>query len=104
MHWISKIFLADLPSEKIDAILPKKLEEYTPNTITKKADLIQELIQVKTQGYAMDNEEFERGLLCIALPVYNQEGKLLSGVSISGSKHRFDFNQLEEYVTNIKTY
>ena len=39
--------------------------------------------EIQKQGYALDNEEFAKGVLCLACPVYGQEGKVAAAVGLT---------------------
>ncbi|NCW24782.1 MAG: IclR family transcriptional regulator, partial [Betaproteobacteria bacterium] len=59
------------------------LSGQTPNSITELNRLEQELSQVRTMGFARDNEELEPGVRCIAAGIYDDTAKLVAGLSIS---------------------
>ena len=58
------------------------LTRYTGNTLVTMNALRHELVLVREQGYAFDNEEFYAGLFCIAAPVLNRAGVCVAGVAI----------------------
>ncbi|QPC81366.1 IclR family transcriptional regulator [Phototrophicus methaneseepsis] len=64
--------------------LPTKLNPYTERTITRPHDLKQHLETIRQQGYALDDEEHEPGVRCIAAPVYNYAGIAIATIGISG--------------------
>ena len=78
-----------------------KLNEYTHNTITTKENLSSHLNEVKNRGYATDNEEYEYGLRCVAVPLFNKENILIGSVGISGSASRLTLEKLDEYGKKI---
>jgi IclR family KDG regulon transcriptional repressor len=80
---IGKVLAADLPEETIANLMGKSFTRYTDNTITKLADLLMHLRQVRKQGYAMDNEELIPGVKCVAAPVFNYRGEVAAGISLS---------------------
>ncbi|WBX72085.1 IclR family transcriptional regulator [Tenacibaculum retecalamus] len=57
--------------------------KFTKKTITKISDLKTELHIIKKQGYALDLEELELGLICIAIPIYNKKGNTIASISAS---------------------
>lgn len=59
----------------------------TPNTIIDKSVLIKEIESTRQKGWAVDNEEHEEGIRCIAAPIYDYRGKVIAAVSASGLKH-----------------
>ena len=70
-----KVLLAQMPPAQRRRLLADiPLESYTKNTITTLEELEEELIQVKENGYAFDNEEFLPGLFCVAVLVPRADG------------------------------
>ena len=66
------------------------LEARTANTITDPDDLTREFERIRSNGYALDNEEFHEGLQCLAVPVEGLGGRFVLGISVP--KQRFDAN------------
>jgi DNA-binding IclR family transcriptional regulator len=86
---LGKAMLALLPEQEVDKIVPKHgLKAYTRNTITRRADLKKELIEIRTHGFAIDDQEFEEGLKCIAAGVQDYSGRAVAAVSIAGAALR----------------
>ncbi len=61
-----------------------------------------ELARIRKQGYAIDNEEIEIGLKCIAAPLKNSAGETIAAVSISGSKERFNSAEMKRLIPLVK--
>ncbi len=61
----------------------KELTAYTPNTITDKEALRAELAAIRERGYALDNEEFGCGIVCMAAPVFDQTKTAVGVVGFS---------------------
>lgn len=96
---VGKALLAYLPEDEVEEIIRAKgLERFTPNTITDREALAAELRLVRRNGYAVDNEEIELGLKCVAAPVRDASGCVVAAVSISGPKFRFDDGTMRELV------
>ena len=66
------------------------LSGHTKNSITQLPVLERELSKVRQYGIARDNEELELGVRCIAAGIYDDQGKLLAGLSISAPADRLD--------------
>ena len=82
---VGKVFLADLTEEGLNNFIKEKgLFKRTENTITDPAQLKEHLMLVRKQGYAIDDEENERGIRCVAAPLYNEAGRVVAAISISG--------------------
>lgn len=66
------------------------LEAYTPKTISEPQALRAELEQARQQGFAIDDEEREAGVCCVAAPVFDHSGQCLAALSISGPTTRMN--------------
>ena len=81
---IGKVLLADLSPEELGVRLKNAvLEKYTEQTITNYAQLMEELCQVRQNGYAFDNQEIIVGGICLAAPVYDKHRKVIAAVSLT---------------------
>lgn len=81
---IGKCILAHLPADEVTDIVGRAgLPARTPSTITSRDRLDEELETIRRQGFAIDNEENERTVRCVAAPVLDRTGAPVGGVSIS---------------------
>lgn len=85
---LGKALLAFRPEEEIDRFLRRRLKSYTPQTLTAPGDLKAELAGIRARGYAIDDEEFDTGLKCIAAPVRDHTGEVVASVGIAGAAFR----------------
>jgi len=86
---VGKCLLAALPDAELDGLLRRhKLVAYTRHTITTPASLKAVLQQVRENGYAVDNEEREEGLRCIAAPIRDHTGDIIAAMSVAGPAFR----------------
>jgi len=96
---LGKAILAFLPEEDLNNFLKSvPLKDMTPNTITKKEKLVQELEQIHKQGFATDREELCIGLRCVASPVFDYTNYPSYSVSVTGPSSRMN----KEKITVIK--
>ena len=94
---VGKAILANLPLETVLTIIEQKgMPVHTVHTITDKDDLLHELQMVREKGYALDLEENENGITCIAAPIFNHTGKVMAAVSISGPTLRMTDDRLDQ--------
>jgi IclR family KDG regulon transcriptional repressor len=77
------------------AFMPDELKAYTPRTITDRETLKKELQTVAEQGYAIDNEELDPGVRCVAAPIRDYTRRIVGAVSISGPSMRFTEERIE---------
>ena len=97
-----KVLLAYQPPEVIDSVLGRAgLPRFTPHTITDPGRLKTELDDIRERGYALDSEEMEEGVRCLAAPVFSADGHILVAMSISGPATRLDQDRLKELVPDI---
>ncbi|MDQ0272317.1 IclR family transcriptional regulator [Cytobacillus purgationiresistens] len=94
---VGKAILSQLSATTVNEIIARKgLPVHTDKTITEKDELLKELINVRKKGYALDLEENEYGITCIAVPIYDHLGKVSAAVSISGTTMRMTEERLKE--------
>ena len=100
---IGKVLLADKEEAVVREIF-KDIEfvKNTENTLQNVDQLLAELKQVKSQGFAEDNEEQEPGLRCIGTPVYDRFGDVIAGLSISFPTIRYDEKRKAYYVELLR--
>ena len=100
---IGKTLLAYQKPEIVDELLTKYLfEQATNRTITTKEALLTELEKVREKEYAVDDQENELGVRCIAVPIINQHKQILAALSISTLVSRVDDDTLEDYIQLLK--
>jgi DNA-binding IclR family transcriptional regulator len=80
---IGKALLATGPSGRVDEAIAAGLPRRTANTITSAAALKRELTRIRADGYAVDNEENEPNIRCVACAVPAADGASISAISIS---------------------
>jgi DNA-binding IclR family transcriptional regulator len=86
---LGKALLAEVPPQQVAALLGRSpFEPLTPNTITDAGRWQAELAKVTALGYALDDEERRPGVLCIAAPVRDHDGKVVAAISVSGPAFR----------------
>jgi DNA-binding IclR family transcriptional regulator len=82
---LGKVLLAQLPEEELNDLIEEMgFVQKTENTITDPLQLKDHLKVVRARGYAVDDEESERGIRCVAAPIRNEIGLTVAAVSISG--------------------
>ncbi len=97
---VGKLFLAADDPVRVRAYATRTgLSGHTRNSITTLPVLERELSRVRQYGMARDNEELEMGVRCIAAGIYDDQDKLLAGLSISAPADRLD----EEWLAKLQT-
>lgn len=88
---VGKVFLADDGIDAAQAYAQRVgLPRLTDHTLTDPVVLGNELEQVRSVGYAIDREEAEKGVSCIAAGIRDDEGRLVAGLSVSAPSDRLD--------------
>ena len=101
---VGKVLLAGLSPGELNIFLKKRpLKRFTPSTITDPEYLKEALAQIRLQGYALDNEEFNGGLMCVAAPIKNYSQKIIGAISISGPTNRIREKNLEKLIPLVKS-
>ncbi len=77
-------------------------EKHTDNTIVTSEDLVSELDRIRKRGYALDNEEQELGLTCVAVPIFDSDGWAMAAISFSGPTARICKQDINVLVENLK--
>jgi IclR family KDG regulon transcriptional repressor len=86
---VGKVLLSYFSEEELDeAIAEKGLPKKTENTITDPLQFKEHLKAVKNQGYAIDEEENEKGIRCVAAPIFDGKGRAVAAISVSGPAFR----------------
>ncbi|MBI5717105.1 MAG: IclR family transcriptional regulator [Burkholderiales bacterium] len=93
---VGKLFLAHDDPARVRAYAVRTgLTGHTRNSITDLARLERELATVRATGNARDDEELELGVRCMAFGVYDDQGKLVAGLSISAPADRLEESWLD---------
>ena len=88
---VGKVFLAEDGAEAASAYAQRTgLPRSTEQTLTDAQTLANELAKVRTQGYATDREEAEKGVSCIGAGIRDIDGQLVAGLSVSAPSDRLD--------------
>lgn len=87
-----KAFLAALSPQEQKAALPRKLISMTPQTITERKRLSQEIAQIQSDGIAYDREEHTAGICAVGAAVRTSLGDLIA-ISIPVPSQRFYTNE-----------
>lgn len=99
---LGKALLAFRPEEELVRFLRRRLRRYTARTLTDPTALRKELAAIKAKGYALDNEEFELGLKCIAAPLRDYTGEVVASVGIAGAAVRLLEERMDALINLVR--
>jgi len=92
---VAKVLVAALPEEERKVIAASiEYPRMTPNTITTSRGYLAELTRVAERGYAIDDEEHEEHIHCVAAPVRGARGEVLAAMSLSVPQVLLDMDGL----------
>jgi|SRR5271166_6082113 len=99
---VGKAILAFLPEERlIDVLHRTRFERFTNRTILTAEALRTEIEKTRRRGYAVDDEELEEGLRCIAVPVLDAQRLPVAAVSVSGPSFRVTAQKLPAIANHL---
>lgn len=86
---LGKAVLAFLPPSSVDDLIARRpLKALTGKTLVTRDALVADLHRIRVRGYAIDDEEIERGLRCVGAPVRDCTGLVIGAVSVAGPAFR----------------
>jgi IclR family acetate operon transcriptional repressor len=89
--------LAHLPKQDVEELITQGLERYSDTTPTDPDELRAELDRIRTDGYAVNRNQYRPDVCAIAAPVLDEEGTPLATVAISMPDSRYDADRLPEW-------
>lgn len=99
---VGKVLLAWLSLASVRALLGSgPWTAYTEHTITTFEALEPELIRARHRGYALDNEERELGVRCVAVPITDADGAVVAALSLSAPMVRLSEERLAAILSTI---
>lgn len=98
-----KAMLAHLPTAEQERILSKvsSYPAYTNRTLTDAEMLRDDLVRIRTQGYAVSDEDVDAGAKGVGAPVFDLTGKVVGAISVGGPSYRVDDGRLRTFSTLI---
>lgn len=92
---IGKALLAQMAPDRIERFLnAAPLERFTEFTLTGRDELLEDLEATRQRGFALDGEERNLGMRCIAAPIFDVHNEAVAGISVSGPTSRVSPEQI----------
>jgi IclR family transcriptional regulator, KDG regulon repressor len=99
---VGKCLICQMSQREIEELYRRTpLTVYTERTVTAFDRITEELASVRQQGFAVDREEYQPNVICIAAPIYNFDGKIQASIGISGPKERVE-RRFDDLVATVK--
>lgn len=96
---VAKAILAQLPPAEQDALIDATdLTEYTQHTLTTPEALRADLELTRARGFAVDEQEHELGIRCVAAPIMHADGRVAGSLSVSAPGMRVGKRRLTDFV------
>jgi DNA-binding IclR family transcriptional regulator len=100
---LGKVILAALRPDQLDRYLDRvELKPLTPNTITERGRLVQEITEIRSAGIAFDDCEFDSELRCAAMPIFDFSGQVVGAIGISGPVWRLSIQALQSRARSLE--
>jgi DNA-binding IclR family transcriptional regulator len=100
---VGKMLMSRWSKPELESYLKRtKLISHTPNTLISRAKILQELDRISERGFAVDNEEMEEGVRCVAALVFDHRQQVVAAVSISGAAMRITPDRIEDFGAKVK--
>jgi len=98
-----KIFLSYMHADRLPEVIEEQeLIARTPRTLTTFAALRDEAVLTRERGYSLDDEEYHRGVRCLAVPVFGSDNNVVAAVGITASTVRFTPDRIPEIATRVQ--
>ena len=93
---LGKVMLAEMSEQEALRLLKLKgMPRLTPHSIVTKAAILEELAQIRSQGFAVDDRENELEGRCVAAPIRGPGGRAIAAMSVSGPVSRMESARLD---------
>jgi len=92
---VGKALLAFLGEAEVRAVIGQaKIPARTRNTITTMKALLEDLRVTRDRGWALDDEEVEEGLRCVAAPIFDRSGVVIAAIGILSPAFRMPYDRI----------
>ncbi|HXS53422.1 MAG TPA: IclR family transcriptional regulator [Usitatibacter sp.] len=98
---VGKALLAFQSPEAVQLVVDNGLKRYTENTITDPEKLRAELALIRARGYAIDDEEIEVGLRCVAAPIRDHSARVVAAISVAAPVQRMSKKQVQATIPSV---
>jgi len=98
-----KVMMAHLPrNQSANLIKVSALKRYTDNTLTKADKLQAEFAAIRENGFALNDQEYAVGIIGVAVPIFDSNGRVLSALAFHGPQPRFSIERARKVVPKLQ--
>lgn len=98
---VGQAIFAFAPDSIVDRLMARPMTPRTPRTIIDPQQLRATFAEVRSRGFALEDEESEPGIRCIAAPVHGADGLVVGAIGIAGPTQRVSIDALMEFSTPL---
>lgn len=100
---LGRVLLSDKPDEEIRNLYQSRgLEPRTRDTVTDLGALLTITQRVREEGIAVDYEEYEEGLICVATPLRDRSGSVVAAMALAAPRVRLPQHRIEEVAKRMR--
>ncbi|HUG62631.1 MAG TPA: IclR family transcriptional regulator [Methylomirabilota bacterium] len=98
-----KAILSAMADEQVRAVMANRWPApMTSNSVRSLDELLEELAQIRKNGYSLDNGQVQDGMWCFGTPVLNSANKVIAGVAVSMLANEIQHNQIGAISNNVR--
>ena len=98
---IGKALLAHMDETQLKRFAARGLQTFTPHTLATPESLAADMVTTRERGYALDDQEKNLGMRCIAAPIQDAYGEVIAGISVSGPTTRVSTDHIETLAKSV---
>jgi IclR family KDG regulon transcriptional repressor len=98
-----KTMLAHLPEETVIKVLERGMQRFTPKTIQSPEVFLKNLSQIRRQGFAISEQEYEDGINAVAAPILDTNELPIAAITVAGPAYRLLAERMREIGPDIVT-
>jgi DNA-binding IclR family transcriptional regulator len=99
---LGKAILAFSPEDVLESVYALGIPQRTAATVTDVAEARERLVEIRRQGFAVDDVENEEGIRCVAAPILDHQAQPVAGISISGPEHRVTRERVDALAAAVR--
>lgn len=98
-----KVLLAHQPESEVQRLSDLGLTRFTPLTITTVDDLLRELDDIRTNGFAVNRGEWRQEVLGVAAPILNHSNEVVAAIGLSGPSYRLNADRALALAKDVRS-